>query len=379
MIGRESAVLLACARRFIGAAAPGEVREALAEDLDWPRLLQMAGQHAMLPLLYWELQSDSRRPPHELRMCFEANARSNMAKAAELITVLDLLDRNEIEALPMKGPALAVSAYGNLALRSFADLDLLIRREDVIRAKDVLIRDGYRMASHLHWASPSACLRSKDSELLLERGHGGPGLDLHWKLLPGYFAPLFGTDQLWRDLRTVSLGGRSVRTLSDENLLLFLCAHGSKHRWERLGWLCDVALIVNGGEIDWELVMARARQQRVERMVLLGLHLVSHWLGAEVPEAVRERVAAQPRVAELTAEIRNEFIRNPLSTRPAIESCRLNLRMLERFRDKVRFVIGTLVTPTEAEWHELRLPPALYFLYYPYRLARLTAKYARPR
>ena len=61
-----------------------------------------------------------------------------------------------------------------------------------------------------------------------------------------------------------------------------------------------------------------------------------------------------------------------LLLRRALRLGLLNLRMLERASDKLRFLRGLLITPTEAEWRRLQLPPPLYFLYYPYRLARLT-------
>jgi hypothetical protein len=53
-----------------------------------------------------------------------------------------------------------------------------------------------------------------------------------------------------------TLAALAYGNLSLENLLLVRCAHGSKHLWERLGWICDVAELirVRKEKSDWEKV-----------------------------------------------------------------------------------------------------------------------------
>jgi hypothetical protein len=373
-------LLLACARRFVQQdSSRDDVRAALLHDLDWPALLQKAEEHAMVPVLYWGLeQGCPGRAPLELCVRFKDHVRANLAQTAELLHVLDILEQNRIPAIPFKGPALAVWGYGNMALRAFGDLDVLIRRDHLPGAKEVLVRAGYQLASDLHWDSADACLRSKDGEVSLEHHDSGISLDLHWRLLPNYFARVLDGDQPWENVESFSLGGRTVPMLSAENLLLFLSAHGSKHRWERLGWICDFAVVLNRAEINWARILSRARQAHIERMLFLGLRLASDLLEAKLPNSVKDRINADQDVTVLASDVEDRILGSPIKPPSPFESCGINLRMMERIRDKVRFLIGTFVTPTEAEWRRLRLPPAFYFLYYPYRLARLVAKHAGP-
>jgi len=371
----EGALLLACARRFVQQDQSDTVRAALRDDLDWPEVLRMAGHHSMMPLLYWVLELESpNSTPQELRDRFQDHARCNLLQTAELMRVLDLLAQNRIPAVPIKGPVLARWAYGNLALRSFLDLDLLIRREYVPLAKEVLTKEGYRLKSDIHWSSASAYLRSKDSQLSFTRAENGVSVDLHWRLLPDYFAPSFDGGEVWENLVSVSLGGRDVPSLSPEHLLLFLCAHGSKHRWECLGWICDVALVLKRVEVDWVRLLLLARQAHIERMVLLGLRLASDLFDSGLPANVRDRIDADSAVVALASEVRRTLLTIHTGARSQVDKGLINLRMLERLLDKLRFLRGLLITPTEAEWRDLRLPPALYLLYYPYRLARLVGK-----
>jgi hypothetical protein len=49
----------------------------------------------------------------------------------ELFRVLDQFASAGIVALVVKGPVLAVRAYGDPAMRSYCDLDLLVRQRDI--------------------------------------------------------------------------------------------------------------------------------------------------------------------------------------------------------------------------------------------------------
>ncbi len=372
---REASLVLACARRFFG-QAPAELREALGEDLNWPSLLEIADAHSVTPLLYWALQKECpARIPQELRTRFENHARSNLVRTAELLKVLNLLERDQIPTIALKGPVLAEWGYGYLALREFSDLDFLIRRDDVGGATDVLTRAGYRLRSGVHSTSKSGLLRSKDGELIFESANGGVNVDLHWKLFPNYFPESLDSEEVWENLTSLQLGGQIVPTLSAENTLLFLAAHGGKHRWERLVWICDLAVVLNRATFDWSRMLRRARRAHIERMLLVGLQLASDIFGVELPENVLHVARADSDVAELTKSVRTRISENSPTEPSAIQACRMNVQMLDRFRDKIKFLTGILMTPGEAEWRDLRLSPAFYKLYYPYRLLRLFGKH----
>ena len=72
----------------------------------------------------------------------------------------------------------------------------------------------------------------------------------------------------WESLRTVTLAGRRVHTLAPEPLLLFLCSHGAKHMFERLGWICDVArFLIVTPDLDWPAILTAARHARALRQL----------------------------------------------------------------------------------------------------------------
>jgi len=130
------------------AGQAARARALCAGDLDWENVIATARRHGLDPLLYRHLSAiGSEHVPVErlsqLRAHFETNAVRNRLLTAELGKILALFEGHRIPAIPYKGPVLAASVYGDLAFRRFADLDVLVRREDVRRCTDVLRELGY--------------------------------------------------------------------------------------------------------------------------------------------------------------------------------------------------------------------------------------------
>jgi hypothetical protein len=290
----EVALLLDAARVRLEENDADRLRTHLRGDLDWDYVLRIARRNAVTPLLYRSLSAigpDSVPPQvlDQLQTALRTNSLRNLRMAGELLKLLDLFEKHDIAAIPYKGPTLAALAYGNLAFREFADLDLLLRERDLTKARGVLISLGYRLDFNLTPAQEAAYVKSLrelpmvSPEGILVEPHVG-------LTLRDYRFPL-DLDQLRERLLPVPLLGRNVPTFSVEDLLLILCAHGTSHCWGSLGWICDVAeLIRSRSDIRWEWVLDEARRWHGERLVLLGVALAGKLLRAPTPEVMGARI-----------------------------------------------------------------------------------------
>jgi hypothetical protein len=383
----EAELLLCCARTARTPETDARINALIREEIDWGYLLHTARRHGVAPLLYRYLEAACRQAVPEdvfgtLREHFRANGVRNLWLTGELIRLLDAFGARGIPAVPYKGPALAVSAYGNLALREFIDLDILVHRRDVAKAKEVLASMGYRARYQLTRAQEDAYIRSK-YEHPFTRDDGKVVVELHWELTERHFLP-FDNERLWGRLEPVSLAGKDVPTFSPEDTLLLLCAHGAQHAWERLGWICDVAELirVRREAIGWENIMMQASALGGERMLLLGLCLASNLLGVALPEGVAQRVRADSTVKALAERTSKQLFGE--TDRPAglLEGYKgapafhaLHLTVKESVREKIRYFIRKATILTGEDWRLQRLPRVLFPLYYLLRLVRLTKKY----
>ena len=285
----EAELLLRSARVVLDDVAVERLLALLQHTLDWVWLLGAAEQNGMAPLLYWHL---NRLAPaavpgavlDDLRQRFLANARRTLLLTGELLRLLPLFAGHGIRAIPFKGPTLAAYAYGNVALRHFMDLDLLIAPADLPRARQLLAAEGYRSELSLAPDQEDAYLASIGQLPFVTEG-GTCLVELHARIAPRAFHFPLGPERLWARLRPLSLGGREIHTLAGEDLLLVLCAHGAKHLWASLGWVCDVAELLRAGPaMNWAAVMEEARSLRCVRILLLGLVLAHDLLQAPMPE-----------------------------------------------------------------------------------------------
>jgi hypothetical protein len=186
---------------------------------------------------------------------------------------------------------LASFVYGNFALRQFSDLDVLVHRSDVLRAKDLLISRGYQPTLQLTRAQESAYLESNHEYVLWHER--GVLLEVHRAFGPRLFSFAFDPEGVWARAERMSLAGAMVLTLSPEDLLLILCMHHSKDVWVRLEWICGVAeLIRRHDRMDWRWVIGQADMLGMRRMLFLGLYLASDVLGTALPEHVLRTVQA---------------------------------------------------------------------------------------
>jgi hypothetical protein len=312
--GPEADLLICSARVCIDPPTAGRIRDLVRHPLDWAHLLRSAETHGVLPLLCRGLLATCPEavPPavlEQLRKDLQRNTVRNLFLAGELVRLLELFEAQDIRAIPFKGPTLAACAHGNLALRQFNDLDLLLRAEDIPRARGLLLSWGYRLALDVTPAQEVAYLQAF-GQLPLVRDDGDLLVELHSALMARAFPFRLDHEHLRDRLVPTVVAGKEVPTLAAEELLLVLCVHGGKHAWCSLGWICDVAELLRAHpDLDWERVMTESRQLAIKRLLLLGLFLAGDLLEAALPEAVRRRARADAVVRGLAAQVRRNLFR----------------------------------------------------------------------
>ena len=373
----EVRLLLACARLQLEPADRVELRASLEAALDWDRVMELAQWHGLRPLLHRHLSDAQGVPRAVMVRCWseaEKVARSGQALHAELSRILEVLGSAAIQALPYKGPTLALRAYGDLALREFGDLDILVPRAQVQRARDALCASGYVREYALAPDIEAAYLDSQAQYHLVVRApEGGHLVELHWKSDPDYSVERLDDASWWAGARRTD----GLPTFSDEDLLLVLCIHGSKHSWCSLGWLVDVAEVLRSARgVEWGRFTERAIAMGAARRVGAGLRLASDLLGAPLPEPAGT-LARRPEVERLLPELRAGVLAPEPGRRSRWRAMRLEWDLHGTKRHRIRNLFRSVCLPSLVEWTRWPLPKPLFFAYPALRIARLTGKYLR--
>lgn len=373
---KEWAVLLEC-------ASPVRARERLLKWLpavNWSRLLLRAEEHGVLGQLAVCLSDrDISTVPTEIKLRILERQRAQnfmtLLLNGELFRLLELFAAQRIPALVIKGPVLAVQAYGDPAMRSYGDLDLLVRQKDIRRATETMMASGYRAVVSLEAIGagkiPGQYLFSKpDSKLLVE---------LHNDLTLRYFPRPLPIEDFFARQVFVRVDSHEVPAPSLEDELVLICIHGAKHFWQRLSWIADVAgLISRQTGIDWDRAIASAERVRAEHLLHTGLRLAVDLLHAELPAQIAARMREDADAAKLAARVLH-WLPAAGSAQPGLfERIAFRLQMGGGLFAAPAYLVRLSLSPTEEDWRtgtKMSDNRLLEALRRPFRLAR---KYWRP-
>jgi hypothetical protein len=390
----ETELLLCCARTHLDAKTPERLRSLLRQDLDWQYLIRTAEMHGVMPLLYSSLhrtcpEAVPKSSLHELKNRYRANVQHSFFSAAELLKLLNLFETHRIKAIPFKGPVLAASVYRDLSLRQFGDLDILVHKKYILRAGELLVSQGYQSVGddvddleHDHeqvaYLEPNFYAFFQPDRKIR--------IDLQWRVTETYFSFSLDDERLWERLAPVSIAGKTVLTFAPMDLLLILCVHGSKHRWEKLKWVCDVAELVrvHKEQIDWRKVQQEASRLGIERMLGLGLFLAQDFLGAVLPEEIAKKVQADSRMKSVAYQIRERLFAQSDEPTGDFQRVFFYLKAKDRWQDRWRFCsryasqfVHKAITPNSKDRAGLPLPASFFFLHYFFRPLRLMVESGR--
>jgi hypothetical protein len=317
---------------------PGATRALPAEPLDdasWATLVAAARSHRVTGLVAAAVAAGAfpatAAQQKEARVAYRTQVLRVLALERELLTVRDLLGSADIPTRVLKGTAVARLDYADPAVRSFMDLDVLVRAQDIDRTVDTLATAGFQRT--LAEPRPGFDRRfDKGTTLIPPAGYE---LDLHRTLVLGPWGVVIDPDGLWDEGQEFAVGGVSLRALSRPHRFLHACYHAALGDWPlRLGSLRDIAEMLRGWDDAAAVIRPVAARWGVEAVVaaavsdtyrLLGLATGNDlvpWADRYVPSRRHEEWLG------LHTRTDKTFAAQALAT----------LRVLPRWRDRAAYV-----------------------------------------
>lgn len=374
----EEQLLLRCAHIRIDTNDQKEIISIVKSGLDWDYLLKLTERHKLQQLLYWQLNKISGRelPAVDLKYLsnfFKNNASKNLFYMREIVSIVKLLSEMSIESFPYKGPILAHQVYGNLSLRQFGDLDLLVKKEDVITIKKILISQGYKPEFDLNSTQERNYLNSQ-RELKFINESKGISLEIHWKF-SGIFLklPRYAEKLLLNNLNSINIGGVSIPDISPENLILILSIHNASHYWSRLSWLVDIVTLIDNREIDWTYVLETAQKLSIKHILLINLYLCHILLDLRLDSSIISLLSNKSIIKTSHIFVKNMF--SPTVEYTLIDKVMISFKIRENKIDGTKDCFIGIFNPSFYELNHLKLPPSLFFLYHIYRPLNLLKRY----
>ncbi|MFA6628772.1 MAG: nucleotidyltransferase family protein, partial [Sulfuricurvum sp.] len=271
-----------------------ELIETLINQIDdWDSFITSAYMHGVFPLAYKVLKEFLTNYPELLFQCKRVNldiAQLNLHMAAELIKIVNLLQQENIVILGIKGPVLSSLLYDDISQRQFSDIDVLLHQEEIYRAVIMLESLGYRPEFSSDFLKNEMLLKI-DKDFAVSTPDGKVNIEFHWKLFSNKQMQKGNLACFSADNVAVNIHNTCIQTLAMDIQLLYLLVHGSKHYWERLEWICDIDRLVRlNPNMDWVVLIERARAMDIEGMVYLGLMISHELLETPLDEKIVESI-----------------------------------------------------------------------------------------
>jgi len=284
-LSRTAALLLYFLRPEAGkTGCPG--LEGLSNS-DWEVLIETSGRHGLTPLFYQRLKAfppDSPIPDwvrRRLRLLYLQNAGRNMNLYHGLGKVLEVLGKNHIPVIALKGAHLAELVYGNIALRPMVDLDLLVKKKDLPGVEEKLLEIGFVPTA------PQKKMTEIHHHVVYRWPEKEINIEVHWDIIGSAYPFNVDIEGQWNRARPAVFDGVEILVQCPEDLLLHLCLHTARDLYQTgLKPLCDLLEIIrrNQDKMDWDQVFLRSGQWGIGKFVYLTLNLTKELLGAAVPE-----------------------------------------------------------------------------------------------
>jgi hypothetical protein len=352
------------------------IRALVQTQIDWDSMFELAAINSVAPLVCRTLETvapqavpSALRAEMELRV--QASAMQNGFLAAQLAELARVVDGAGVPALYFKGPLLATAIYGDLSLREFHDLDVLVPPNGFQRAAEALEAHGYTLRAHHGWAAMFA--------------RGPVCIDVHQAILPPAYPIPPPFDGWWSRRQHVELAGVRVPTLCSEDLLVLLAAQAARDTWQwtlHLQKICDIAETATAAPgLDWRAVELEAGRLHVRWIVAFGLQLAVRFLDTELPEAAGRAADAPAAVRSLVEQKRQGFFETSPGETSPLRFAEFHARVRERIRDRLRPYWSSrhiLWAPNANDRQLISLPRWLSALYYIIRPLRLLWRHGVP-
>lgn len=291
-------LLLYCARstqRKFDESIQREIRDIIKKKIDWEKFIIQAKFLGIASNCYLHLKQFRKEVPPEiqnrLKDIFNKNAARNIKLWTALKEIIHSFNQAHIDVIPLKGLFLSENLYGHIGLRSSTDIDLLVHKKDINRAKEALAEKGYIPLGLPYTEKFTMDFRRHEQFLKKEPSTQLYLVEIHWNFY--LTSPReYNMKSVWKNTISKNIDNVCFLSLSPNLTLIQLAINLRLHGYLNLKLLSDLdALITKAkSEITWDYVIKQARVNRQQTALFYALFLAKEFLATEIPQSLLNQI-----------------------------------------------------------------------------------------
>ena len=268
---------------------------------NWGILTKIFKSHWIFPLVYFKLKNSGKiknlpsEAIEQLKKTFLRSKINILIAEQQLKEILYSFKNSGIDALVLKGVHLAFTHYPHPATRLFSDIDLLLRPEDIPKARRIMEKLGYVGVDKRY----SLCRDFSKDEIFLHKTKKYFKVEFHWHLhCFSFVKESIDIDDLFESAIDVETGLIEFKAFSSIDALIHraLSIYLSDNQSLRIIWLYDLFLLTKALKTseDWNRLWNRCIQQKTLIPVISSLHILSKFFSLE-PLEMYENIFSYPK------------------------------------------------------------------------------------
>jgi hypothetical protein len=375
----EEILLTGLCRLDINEVRAKKLSEVIPVIKDWSSFMSMANAHGVEALSYHNIEKHnlSGLMPLDVRAFLRNSLMKSLARnefnCAIIHEALVLLNRAKIKTVLLKGMALEQTVYGNEGLRQMSDVDVLISKDECIRARDVLAASGFvsmPVKSALHMLIIGNLGKHLPSLL-----KDGASVEIHHGLFGIKNTEL--TRYFYDSSYEISLKGERAFIPQPQIFFLYLVRHLSMHEINnesQLRLYTDLVVLIDkhGEKIMNNDLLKYASESGMNEVLASRLHILKELWEITFPPEIDEFITQWN--DPLFAERFIFFLKSPKGNLPTnkASSYKRIIEEIPGLHRKVLYVAGDIFPSVRFMKSRYNCKTGLKaMLYYPHRLGKL--------
>lgn len=237
-------------------------------------LFERAEHHGLAAVLLDAWSASGVEAPVPLAMRSIARQLDHDAHLALLHRLDDAFVAAGTDVVVLKGAFFGHRIYPRGGARGSTDIDLLVRGDDLSTSAHTIEALGYRCRDS---TAKQTWSRREHHHDLYVHAEGVP-VELHFLAYRGFGSEIASEPLVERSEAVPTF--RKLRALRRDDEIAYLCVHAAAHRFGRLGWLYDLALLLEkSSDADISSAARRAAEWGFARSVAFAGALLRDVIG----------------------------------------------------------------------------------------------------
>ncbi len=280
-LSTEERLVFFLSRPLLSIDTIGLCNEILNKGIDQDIFVKKADITRTSPFIYRNLkllENVSQDLENRFKIRYLGSMRRNILLMEEIKRIISVLRCKGIDTIPLKGPVASELIFGDIALYSGSDIDILIKPSDIQLTKRILIDMGYK-----------ECPGFFEKDYLKTSYHLPPYMkngfyvEVHWNLTMRYFSS--DPEFWWEGIEERGEKGERFLCLEPERYLLYTVFRLFSHAFYPLKFHILVAglVLLYRERIDWNRLSHISRLIGMDRLLGFTLNMTKDFFEIKIP------------------------------------------------------------------------------------------------